>query len=537
MAQGAEQVLVPETPLAAAEPSQRLSGDGLHTRTPPRERQAAHEPAATPAPSPLPYAAAQPAEAAPPVEPIPPAQGDTAQATAQGTAQPDRPQDEMDVDDAQGENEKGEMEDDEKKAYSDRRTRAKSKVDKKVRRKKVSVEVDEDRLETPKRPNPEEAEKEDEDDDADSQNEWGRKEVKRLQKTVRKKAGEVNERVSQVEDLLTATRQEAERQAMARMALQQRAGEAQRDDLMRALAVWGLPREAKFPDQASWWESAIEGAVREVAAEPRDVMGVDISSIPPRVLFRTAGARNRCYDRYVTQSKGLKGADKGAGKKGKSGGMQLEGGPRVWLAYIETKTDEDKKALLRACTNLVRECIGTDAQTLWAHHVVADRHSGKILVQLQWEDKDALAIVRADDRIFEKVRTEVAVELQGLRPLRDFGWEIRVQQCDFKISLDEFMDQVRVQRGEYGKGKGKSYGKYGKYGKAGKGYEEDENGTGNGTASTSAAGYGRAPGGDAWGSWRPTPPTDTSENFYVDKGHRQEKPYYGKDDWLKPPGM
>lgn len=71
------------------------------------------------------------------------------------------------------------------------------------------------------------------------------------------------------------------------------------------------------------------------------------------------------------------------------------------MAYIETKTDEDKKALLRACTNLAKECIGADSQTLWAHHIVVDRHSVRILVQLQWEDTDALAIVMADNRIFD----------------------------------------------------------------------------------------------------------------------------------------
>lgn len=53
----------------------------------------------------------------------------------------------------------------------------------------------------------------------------------------------MDERVGQVEDLLTATREEAQRQAAARLAQQQRADEAQKDELMRALAVWGLPRE------------------------------------------------------------------------------------------------------------------------------------------------------------------------------------------------------------------------------------------------------------------------------------------------------
>lgn len=163
-------------------------------------------------------------------------------------------------------------------------------------------------------------------------------------------------------------------------------------------------------------------------------MALTSPSVPPFVLFRTAGARNRFDDRYVSQRTGRKGEEKGSGKKAKSGGLQLDGGPRIWMAYIETNTDKDKKALLRACTNMTKERIGADSQTLWAHHILADRHSGRLLIQLQWDDKGALPIVRADDRIFDKVRDAVSLELQALRPLRGFGWEIRVQKCEFQAA-------------------------------------------------------------------------------------------------------
>lgn len=87
---------------------------------------------------------------------------------------------------------------------------------------KRGAEVD-DRLETPKRPPPDKEENKEEDDE-DSQTEWGRQAIKRLQKTVKKKAGQMDERVGQVEDLLTATRLEAERQAAARLSQQHSGG-------------------------------------------------------------------------------------------------------------------------------------------------------------------------------------------------------------------------------------------------------------------------------------------------------------------------
>lgn len=31
---------------------------------------------------------------------------------------------------------------------------------------------------------------------------------------------------------------------------------------MKALAVWGLPREARYQGQMGWWEPTVEGAVR-----------------------------------------------------------------------------------------------------------------------------------------------------------------------------------------------------------------------------------------------------------------------------------
>lgn len=199
------------------------------------------------------------------------------------------------------------------------------------------------------------------------------------------------------------------------------------------------------------------------------------------------------------------------------------------MAYIETKTDEDKKALLRACANLTKECIGADCQTLWAHHSVADRRSGRLLIQLQSEDKDALAIVRAADRMFDNIRDEVALELQALRPLRDFGWDIRVQKCEFRATLDDIMDGIRARRGDDYNDKSKGYAKHGKYGKYGKGYEEEEdNGTGNDTASSTARWYGRAPEAasseGAWRRWKPPPPP-ASTYSYDDGAQKQKEPH------------
>lgn len=78
----------------------------------------------------------------------------------------------------------------------------------------------------------------------------------------RKKEGVIAERAGQVEDLVSAIREAVARQATARVALLQRADEAPRDELMRALAIWGLPREAHCVDQAVWREAAVETALR-----------------------------------------------------------------------------------------------------------------------------------------------------------------------------------------------------------------------------------------------------------------------------------
>lgn len=109
-------------------------------------------------------------------------------------------------------------------------------------------------------------------------------------------------------------------------------------------------------------------------------------------------------------------------------------------------------------------------------------------------------------------------DLQGLRPLRDFGWEIRLQECTFKQNLDEFMEGVRARRGEPGKGKGS----WGPKGKSTGGKESY--GTGYGTAysryddAPTAASNTAPPATTApWGSYRPT-----------------SGMFWGQDDWLKP---
>lgn len=50
-----------------------------------------------------------------------------------------------------------------------------------------------------------------------------------------------------------------------------RARQAQQGELVNALAVWGLPREARYPDRIQWWEEAPEQVVRRILAEDLDV--------------------------------------------------------------------------------------------------------------------------------------------------------------------------------------------------------------------------------------------------------------------------
>lgn len=155
---------------------------------------------------------------------------------------------------------------------------------------------------------------------------------------VKRNEGAFIDRVDKVEHFMDATRASAERQAAGGAALQQRADEAQSHDLMKALAVWGMANEARFPDQMSWWDSTVEAAVRPLLLKDRDLVGVDVPAMPPRLLFRTSDARAHHY-----AARGLRKLHKGAGNKAKSVGVKLQGGPRIRLAYIETKTDEERR--------------------------------------------------------------------------------------------------------------------------------------------------------------------------------------------------
>lgn len=131
------------------------------------------------------------------------------------------------------------------------------------------------------------------------------------------------------------------------------------------------------------------------------------------VAFRASAARSRLYDRHVTWSKGLGKLDTGVGKKGKSRGGELQGGSCVWLASIEMQTDEDKKALLRAATILVKETLGLNMQTLWAHYLVSERRRAKLHIKVKVDDALALAIVQpssaddAKDALWWELREEV----------------------------------------------------------------------------------------------------------------------------------
>lgn len=75
--------------------------------------------------------------------------------------------------------------------------------------------------------------------------------MKKLQRMVE---GAIVHCADQVENLLDATRAEAERQAAARFAVQQKAGAAFQDELMNALAVLG-------------------GAARGAAPRPDELVG------------------------------------------------------------------------------------------------------------------------------------------------------------------------------------------------------------------------------------------------------------------------
>lgn len=341
-------------------------------------------------------------------------------------------------------------------------------------------------METPKPPPPEKGEPQ-EDDEEDSQSEYGRRATKKLQEMVRKKDALIAERVEQVEDL-AATREEAARQAAAHVALQQRADEAQRDEQMRALAIWGLPRETHYIDQATSWESAVATALKDLVVEQRDLVGVDLSATPPRALFRTSVARTRWYDRHVMQSKGQSRQDKGSGKKRKSGGMALPEGQRVWLAFIETGQEGAPQSLhepLEGAHRLGRPdalgaspCGGGQTLRQVAHPGALGRRRGPRDHQGGHDD-----VREGPDRSGARVA--------GAAPLERLRLEVRVQSCGFAQTLDEFMDMVRARRGEDYKGKGKINGdtSEGK-GKDSKGANESAGGHGTGRGTAGALGYG-----------------------------------------------
>lgn len=88
---------------------------------------------------------------------------------------------------------------------------------------------------------------------------------------------------------------------------------------MKSLAIWGLPREAKFLDQSPWWEQAVEDVIRGHLAEPRDLSGIDLVGTPVLAIYHTSAARARCFDRYVTASRGLAtGAAQACAQRGES---------------------------------------------------------------------------------------------------------------------------------------------------------------------------------------------------------------------------
>lgn len=223
-----------------------------NTRTP--RRELCFEDAQGPQPQPNPFV---PQDVPVPDSPAP----DTAQATAQeaepgaeagANVEKEDPKQGMEVGQDSDEAEGGAEE--ARQAYSERRERAKAKMEK-ARKKKVQAETD-SKYDTPKRPSPGEEEEEEEDGAESQGSERGRKSVKKLQRRVKKKEGAISDRVDKVENLLDATRDEARRQSSARVAAQQRADDAHKYELMKILTVWGLPKEARYPDQMKWYEAA-----------------------------------------------------------------------------------------------------------------------------------------------------------------------------------------------------------------------------------------------------------------------------------------
>lgn len=117
---------------------------------------------------------------------------------------------------------------------------------------------------------------------------------------------------------------------------------------------------------------------------------------------------------------------------------------------METKTDEDKKVLLKAATHVSREVMGGDVQTTWVHC----RKPPNVAVAPPCDVRRRRSRGSCED--------EFAVQTRGRGRLarsskyfawRGLQWEVRIQESQFR-HLDECMGAVRARRSKDSTGKG-----------------------------------------------------------------------------------
>lgn len=156
-----------------------------------------------------------------------------------------------------------------------------------------------------------------------------------------------------------------------------------------------------------------------------------------------------------------------------------------------------------------REGNSKPRPTLWAYCLVANA--------------SVLAMVIASQEMHSRINEDLMVELRLLRQSWGYGWEVKVQDSEFKQRLDECVVAVRSRhsQGSYGKGKGKGWrgykgdfegSKY-RYGKGKNWRDRDgDSGTGSSTgrtrcdgppAGSSADQAQPEPSSSAWRGWRP----------------------------------
>lgn len=167
------------------------------------------------------------------------------------------------------------------------------------------------------------------------------------------------------------------------------------------------------------------------------------------VHFRTSAACKRFHGRSESTSKGLEKLVKALGKNGKSGGMQLQGGARVRMAYIKTKADEDKKARLRAETNIVRDLLGADVGADVQLGVLRRRGPQEcdpqaLHTQLWFDDAVELAVVQTSSQM-KQVLEGAAL---GALCAHERAGQVHIQESDVRQTLDEYMGWLHARQSD-----------------------------------------------------------------------------------------